>query len=170
VLGRRAYRWALLFLPLSAGMCYAQRQMFAASPHLELPFVATDNRWLEAFAWIRQNVPVDALFAVDPHYETLTDEDYHGFRALTERNVLADWEKDGGMACRVPRLAPRWLKEVTALKGWRSFQPADFQRLKNEFGVGWIVLSRADAQYPVTETNDKTCPFQNQEVKVCRLY
>ncbi len=44
-------------------------------------------------------------------------------------------------------LAPRWLREVTALNGWRNFQPADFERLKNEFGVTWIVLSRADALY-----------------------
>jgi len=170
VLNRRVYRWLLLFLPLSAGMFYAQRQMYPASPHLELPFVATGNGWLQAFAWIRQNTPVDTVFALDPHYETLPDEDYHGFRALAERSVLADYEKDGGMACRVPRLAPRWLKEVTALNGWRNFQPADFQRLRDDYGVAWVVLSRAYAQYPVSDTNDMTCPYQNQEVKVCRLY
>ena len=170
VLNRRVYRWLLLFFPLSAGMFYAQRQMYPASPHLELPFVATDNGWLQAFAWIRQNTPVDTVFALDPHYETLPGEDYHGFRALAERSVLADYEKDGGMACRVPRLAPRWLKEVRALNGWRNFQPADFQRLRDDYGVAWVVLSRAYAQYPVSDTNDMTCPYQNQEVKVCRLY
>ena len=31
-------------------------------------------------------------------------EDSHGFRALAERSALADYEKDGGMAARVPRL------------------------------------------------------------------
>jgi len=170
VLGRRVYRWVLLFLPLSAGMFFAQRQLYSASRHLELPFVAPHNGWLQAFAWIRQNTPVDTLFAVDPHYETLPDEDYHGFRALAERSVLADYEKDGGMACRVPHLAPRWLKEVTALNGWHNFQPTDFQRLKNDFGVNSVVLSRADAQYSVSDPNDMTCPYRNQEVKVCRLY
>ena len=53
------------------------------------------NAWLQAFAWIRQNTPVDGLFALDPHYMTLPGEDYHGFRALAERSVLADYEKDG---------------------------------------------------------------------------
>jgi hypothetical protein len=170
LLGRRIYRWALLFVPLSAGMFYAQCQMYPASPHLELPFVESHNGWLQAFAWIHQNTPVDSVFAIDPHYGTLPDEDYHGFRALAERSVLADYEKDGGMACRVPRLAPRWLKEVTALDGWQQFQPADFERLKQDFGVTWVVLSRADAMYALNDPKGLTCPYENQEVKVCRLY
>ena len=169
LLSRRFYRWLLLFLPLSAGMFYAQRRMLPASLHLELPLVATGNGWLQAFAWISRNTPVDAVFAVDPHYETLPEEDYHGFRALAERSVLADYEKDGGMACRVPRLAPRWLREVTALNGWRNFQPTDFQRLKHDFGVQWVVLSRATHNTRL-HPDDITCPYQNQEVTVCRLY
>jgi hypothetical protein len=170
VLRRSVYRWVLLFAPLSAGMFYAQRQLYPASPHLELPFVASNNGWLQAFTWIRQNTPVNAVFAVDPHYETLPAEDYHGFRGLAERSVLADYEKDAGMVCRVPRLAPRWLKEVTALNGWRNFQPADFERLKNDFGVTWVVLSRADVQFTVADPKDMSCPYANREVKVCRLY
>jgi len=169
ILGNKVYRWLLLFVLLSAGMFYAQRQMYPASAHLELPGIAPRNPWLQAFAWIRQNTPVDSRFALDPHYATLPGEDYHGFRALAERSVLADYEKDGGMAARVPRLAPRWLKEVAAQNGWRNFQPADFQRLSNDFGVTWVVLSRADAQY-VRNANDMACPYQNQDVKVCRLY
>jgi len=170
VLGRRVYRWALLFLPLSAGMFYAQRQMYSSSRHVELPFVASDNGWLQAFAWIRQSTPVDARFAIDPHYETLEREDYHGFRALAERSVLADYEKDGGMACRVPRLAPRWLKEVTAGSGWRNFQVQDFERLKSEFGVNWIILSRTDKLFSAGQAGFMTCPYENQQVRVCRLY
>lgn len=169
LLRRRVYRWLFLFVPLSAGMFYAQRQMYPASPHLELPFVESHNGWLQAFAWIRQNTPVGAVFAVDPHYGTLPGEDYHGFRALAERGVLADVEKDGGMACRVPRLAPRWLKEVTALNGWQHFQPPDFERLKENFGVTWVVLSRTDAMYFIAQSNAMTCPYENQQVKVCRL-
>jgi hypothetical protein len=180
VLRGRAHRWILFFVPLSAGMLYAQRQMYPASPHLELPFVSSNDPWLQAFAWIRLNTPVDSVFAEDPHYETLPAEDSHGFRGLAERSVLADYEKDGGMACRVPRLAPRWFKEVTALNGWRNFQPADFKRLKNDFGVTWIVLSRADAQFNIPNPKDMdpkdmgsggiSCPYANPEVKVCRLY
>ena len=119
---------------------------------------------------VRQNTPVDALFALDPHYETLPDEDYHGFRALAERSALADYEKDGGMAARVPRLAPRWLSEVTALNGWRHFQPADFTRLKNDFGVTWIVLSRDDVLFSAPPSDALACPYSNEQLRVCRLY
>jgi len=174
VLDRKLYRWLLLFLPLSAGMFYAQCQMYPASAHLELPAIAPKNAWLQAFTWIRQNTPVDSLFALDPHYVTLPGEDYHGFRALTERSVLADYEKDGGMAARVPRLAPRWLKEVDAQSGWQNFHHADFQRLKKEFGVTWVVVSRHDASQAHADKDQPglamTCPYQNDQLEVCRLY
>lgn len=169
VLDRRVYRWALLFVPLGAGMFYAQREMYPASPHLELPFVHPQDGWLAAFAWIRQNTPADDLFAIDPHYETLPGEDQHGFRALAERSVLADYEKDAGMAARVPSLGPRWLKEVTALNGWRNFGPADFDRLNREFGVTWFVFSRGDAQFSFTQPDHVSCLYRNDDVTVCRL-
>ena len=173
VLGRRLHRWLLLFLPLGAVMYSAQRQLYPASAHLELPTVAPRNAWLQAFAWIRENTPTDSLFALDPHYTTLPGEDYHAFRALAERSALADYDKDGGMAARVPRLAPRWLKEVTALNGWRSFEVPDFEHLQKEFGINWFVFSRTDKLGP--EATDHAppgmlCPYENQQVRVCRLY
>src|SRR5258708_7262891 len=174
VLDRTIYRWLLLVLPVSAGMFYAQRQMYPASAHLELPGMAPQNAWLEAFAWIRQNTPVDSLFALDPHYVTLTGEDYHGFRALAERSVLADYDKDGGMAARVPRLAPRWVKEVKAQSGWQNFHVADFQRLKKEFGVTWVIVSRDEARQAESDRaqagSPMTCPYENELLEVCRLY
>lgn len=170
LLRRRVYRWALLFVPLSAGMLYAQLRMYPASPHLELPFVEQKNQWVQAFEWICQNTPVDALFAIDPHYEEATGEDQHGFRALAERSVLADYEKDGGMAARVPTIAPRWLKEVTAINGWRNFGLKDFGRLKHDFGVTWVVLSREDAEFQNAPSDAMNCPYENQSARVCRLY
>jgi Dolichyl-phosphate-mannose-protein mannosyltransferase len=166
---RRVYAWLLLFVPLGTGMLYAQRQMYSASPHFEVPWRRSTNAWVQAFAWIRNNTPEDALFAIDPHYETLPREDQHGFRALAERSVLADYEKDAGMAARVPSLAPRWLREVKALDGWRTFQLRDFARLQKDFGVNWIVLSRADKEYSVQDSVTLTCAYENDEVKVCRL-
>jgi len=165
VLQRHVYRWLLLFVPLGAGMFYAQRQMFPATEHLELPGCASRNAWLQAFAWIRENTPVDSRFALDPQYVELPGEDYHGFRALAERSALADYVKDGGMAARVPPLAPRWLLEVNAQTGWRNFQASDFERLKNEFGVDWVIVSRTQEQ-----SSGLACPCQNQQVAVCRLY
>jgi hypothetical protein len=170
IINSKIYRWLLLFIPLSGGMYYAQRQMYPASPHLELPGVASRNPWLQAFAWIRQNTPVDSLFALDPHYTKLPGEDYHGFRALAERSVLADYEKDGGMAARVPRLAPRWLNEVNAQSNWQDFQLADFKRLKKDFGVTWIIVPRPDPHLVGNDQKEMTCPYWNDHLQVCRLY
>ena len=167
LLNRHFYRWLLLFVPLSAGMFYAQRQMFPATEHIEWPGATSQNAWLQAFMWTRQNTPEDALFALDPHYVALPGEDYHGFRALAERSVLADYDKDAGMAARVPRLAPRWLQEATAQSGWKNFQAADFQRLKNEFGVNWVIV--APSAFPGAPAV-MTCPYSNRQLEVCRLY
>lgn len=162
VLGKRVYRWLLLFVPLSLGMFYAQRQMYPSTAHLELPGAPPSNDWVAAFDWVRGNTPTDSLFALDPYYMELPGEDYHGFRALAERSALADVVKDGGMAARVPRLAPRWLREVEATRGWRNFRAADFQSLKNSFGVNWVVLAQSSVA-------GMTCPYQNHSVSVCRL-
>lgn len=154
-------------------MFYAQHQMYPATEHMEWPGAESKNAWLQAFAWIRQNTPTDAQFALDPHYMQLPGEDYHGFRALAERSTLADYDKDGGMVARVPRLAPRWLKEVTAQDGWRNFGPEDFQRLRRDFGVNWIILSSADKMgedEPLPSGAGISCPYQNHQLRVCRLY
>ncbi len=172
VLRTHAYRWAILFIPLAAGMFYSQRQLYPASAHIEWPGAAPRNPWLQAFDWIRANTPVDALFAIGPHYMLEPNEDFHGFRALAERSSLADYDKDGGMAARVPSLAPRGLKEVNAQTGWHNFQPQDFARLKNDFGVTWIVLSSRDAQFASAKNDlnpSMTCPYK-KELLVCRLY
>ena len=162
VLQRHRLRWLLLFVPLAGGMFYAQRRMYPSTAHLELPGTASGNDWAEAFRWIRRNTPVDSQFALDPRYMELPGEDYHGFRALAERSVLADEVKDAGMAARVPRLAPRWLREVEAQRGWRSFQRPDFLRLKAEFGVDWVVLE-------VPGVDGLSCLYRNLQVMVCRV-
>jgi hypothetical protein len=162
ILGRHVYRWLLLFVPLGFGMFYAQRQLYAASAHLEVPGAASRNDWVDAFAWVRHNTPPDSLFALDSRYMELPGEDFHSFRALAERSALADFVKDGGMAARVPELAPRWLKEVHAADGWRNFQAADFRKLKQTFGVNWVVLARPGPA-------GLECPYQNRSVLVCRV-
>ena len=197
ILGKHAYRWLLFFLPLSAGMFYAQRQMYPSTAHLELPGRAPSNDYLQAFAWIHgttsrgttsrgttirgttsrgstiiggkphENTPTDALFALDPYYMQQPGEDFHGFRALAERSALADMVKDPGMVARVPTLAERWQQEVSATKNWQNFQPTDFQSLKNSLGVSWVVLAKSSAASE--SATNMFCPYQNQTVKVCRI-
>jgi len=155
-------RWVLVFVPLALGMFFAQRDTYSASAHLECPGLAPRNPWLEAFAWIRENTPPDAYFAAGPNYMRRPGNDYHSFRALAERSVLADMAKDSAVATQVPRLAPRWREEVEAQKGWEQFTPADFERLKSRFGVDWVLVER-----PGGEGLD--CPHEGSLLRVCKI-
>ena len=162
ILGRHAYRWLLLFVPLGLGMFWTQRQTFPATRHVEWPGAKPRNAWVQAFQWIRQNTPSDSLFALDPYYMELPGEDFHSFRALAESSALADYGKDASVATQVPSLAARWKKEVDAQQGWSNFQAGDFQRLQRSFGVNWVVLAQPGVQ-------GMDCPYQNSRVLVCRL-
>ena len=97
---------------------------------------------------------MDTQFALDPRYMELPGEDYHGFRALAERSVLADEVKDGGMA--VASTEPR--AALAARSGsatWLAdFQRPDFQRLKAQFGVDLVVLK-------APRVEGLPCPYQN---------
>jgi hypothetical protein len=156
------WRWVALFLPLALGMFVAQRQLFAGTEHIELPGVASQNPWLRAFAWVRENTPTDAYFALDPYYMQLPGEDYHSFRALAERSELADAVKDAAVATQVPDLAPLWEQQTQAVAGWRHFQKQDFLRLQQEFGVDWIVVQGGGVE-------GLECPYKNDAVAVCKL-
>jgi len=98
-----------------------------------------------------------------------------GKEEIADRNAGVEHHmgQDGGMAARVPRLAPRWLQEVNAQTGWQNFQAVDFERLKDEFGVTWVILSRGRLE--TLDQNHSTkltisCPYQNELLQVCRLY
>lgn len=162
ILKASAVRWAGFLVVACFGMFTSQRALFAASPHLELPRVRSANPWLEAFAWIRGNTPVDAYFAVDPNYLAAPGEDYHSFRALAERSQLADMIKDTSVVTQVPELGSRWEKQTNATAGWQHFKLADFQRLKTEFGVDWALVS-----FPAPAGLD--CKWHNARLAVCRI-
>lgn len=162
VLKGHVWRWAVLFIPICAGMFYAQRQLFPATFHLELPGRATENPWLDAFLWIRHNTPVDAYFALNPEHMRLSGEDQHGFRAVAERSMLADAVKDSGAVTMFPALAQEWETQVQAQKGWDHFGRSDFERLRNQFGVTWVAVNRGQAA-------GLDCQYQNSLLSVCRV-
>ena len=164
VLRRSAVRWLLLFIPLSLAHFYGQRQLYAASPHIELPGVAARNPWLQAYSWVRQNTPVDAYFAIDPYYMDSPVVDQHGFRALAERSVMADYVKDSGVVLLFPAIADRWHNEVRARRNWKDFRRADFEKLHQDFGVDWVLISASQPG-----AGDLVCPYANQAVRVCRV-
>jgi hypothetical protein len=162
ILQRRLWRWAALFVPLCTGMFVAQRSLFSASPHIEWSLGAEGNRWAQAFGWIRQNTPTDAIFALDPEHMRISGEDAHGFRAIAQRSMLADAIKDSGAVTMFPPLAEEWFSQVQAQSGWKHFQMQDFRRLRANYGVNWIVVQKPEGA-------GLNCPYDNASVSVCRL-
>ncbi len=162
-----AWRGALLVVPLCAltalcgGMWYAQRQLFPATRHLELPGLAPQNHWVQTFDWIRDHTPVDAYFALNPRFMALPGEDHHGFRAIAWRSRMADDVKDSGVASMFPQVSEEWAAQVDALKGWDGFTREDFLRLHQRYGVDWVVT-----RHPVPGL---TCPYENGDLSVCRI-
>ena len=157
----RPLRWAVLFVPLAAGMVAVDRATYPASPHIEWPGAAGRNNWLSAFLWIRTHTPKDAVFALDPVYMSARGEDAHGFRAVAERSVLADAVKDSGAVSLFPSLAAEWSREVAATTGLNSFTLSDYRALAARYPVNWILSDHAPAGL--------TCPYASDAVTVCHL-
>jgi len=162
LLRARIWRWLVLFVPLSFGMYFAQRQLFPATAHIEWPSAPPRNLWAQAFDWIRENTPTDAFFALNPNHMALAGEDENGFRARAQRSMLADAVKDKGAASAFPPLATDWMEQVEDQKNWKDFGKEDYQRLRKKYGINWVVLDQ-----PASVGFD--CPYQNAAVKVCRL-
>jgi hypothetical protein len=162
ILRDSAWRWALFLLLTNGSMFASQRALYSSSEHLEVPGRQTSNPWVQSFAWIRQNTPTSAYFAMDPNYLAAPGEDYHSFRALAERSQLADAIKDTSVVTQVPELGPVWQRQVDAAHGWNTFQLNDFERLKSDFGVDWVLVS-----HPPPAGLD--CKWHNNTVSVCQI-
>lgn len=162
LLKERIWRWAVLFIPLSCGMAYAQHETTPNSAHFEIPGFGSKNQWVLAFEWIRDNTPEDAYFALNPRHMALPGEDQQGFRAIAQRSMLADSVKDSGAASMFPPLAKPWKEQVTAQKDWTHLTRADLLRLKQLYGVNWVVLEQPGLP-------GLSCPYQNPTLQVCRL-
>jgi hypothetical protein len=156
------WRWAVFLVVMNAAMFAPQRLLFAENDHLELPGRSTGNPWLQAFDWIRRNTPVNAYFALDPNYFIAPGENYHSFRALAERSQLADGIKDTAVVTQVPELGPEWARELKAQAGWKNFQLADYERLKSEFGVDWVLVYNPAAP-------GLRCEWHNSLLSVCAV-
>ena len=162
VLKNRFWRWLVIFTAICAGMFVAQRTLFPESAHVEWPGAAARNQWVQAFEWVRDNTPDNALFALDPYYLAIPGEDHNGFRAVARRSRLADVIKDSGAVSMFPQLADEWLTQTQDQKNWKSFQLRDFERLQQTYRVNWVLLQPPGV-------GGLQCPFHNQAVMVCRL-
>jgi hypothetical protein len=162
VLRAKAWRWLVLFLPIACTMFYVQRDSFKYSDHIEWPGGTPKNPWAKAFLWCSSYTPKDAIFAIDPNYMRLPEEDDYGLRALAKRSVLADNKKDPGAATVFPDLAPVWREQVNAQRGIERFTLDQFRQLRTRYGVSWTVL-------PVTATVPLECPYRNEAAQVCKV-
>lgn len=162
VLKERLWRWLVLVVPLFVGMFVVQRSLFPKSAHLEWPDAAPRNPWAQAFVWIRENTPTDAVFALDPGYMHIAGEDEIGFRCMAQRSRLADAVKDNGVVSMFPDLAGEWWTQVQAQSPWRNFKAANFVQLRRNAGVSWVVLEQPGVA-------GMMCPYQNKTVEVCQL-
>ncbi len=162
LLKTHVWRWAVYLLVFNGSMFLVQREFIDGGAHIELPGAWSANPWLQAFDWVRQNTPTDAYFALDPRYLAEPGEGYHNFRALAERSQLADGIKDTAVVMQVPSLGPMWHEQELAQAGWAHFELADFERLKQRFGVDWVLVS-----YP--QQAGLNCHWHNDVLTVCRI-
>lgn len=161
-LKEKVWRWLLLFVPICIGMYAADRALYPASDHLELSARSSRNNWVQAFAWAREHTPQDAVFALPPQYMRIRGEDTHGFRAIAERSMTADWVKDSGVASVFPQMAPEWSREQAFTRGWEHWSAPQFQALAENSPVSWVVVE-------AKQQGGLTCPYRNPAVAVCRL-
>jgi len=164
LLRRSVLRWSATMLLLGGTMFCAERTAFPNSNHLELPWIAPHNQWVQAFQWIRANTPKDALFALNADYINSPGEDAQCFRAISQRSALADYSKDGGEASIAPELTAEWVSGQAAQNHLNAPATTDSERIPAllPLGVTWLVL-HADA------STRFDCPYSNSAVKVCKL-
>lgn len=162
LLKRAAWRWAVLICLLSATLYAVQRQAYPASNQIEWPWAKPSNPWTQAFLWIRNNTPQNALIATDADYIQANGEDAQGMRAITERSSLADFSKDGGTAAIFPALSDDWMRQHLADTNLSHISDAERLRQLAAYPVTWLLLqTKAPTALP--------CPYQNSLVKVCQL-
>lgn len=162
VLGSTLSHWVAAAIFLAAPLYAASRIATPNSRHIELPGQPPRNAWVQAFLWIRDHTPADALFALPPDYVGLPGEDAQCFRPIAQRSALADYSKDGGEASIAPQLTTAWFQDQAAEA---DLLTATDQRRRAELlplGVTWVVL-------PGTTRTSLPCPYRSSSVAVCRL-
>ena len=166
LLGRLAQRRlgiaACIYLAVLLAMFAGQRLTYPASNPIEWPGLKPRNQWQQAFLWIRDHTPKNAVFALDSDYIESRGEDAQGFRATAERSSIADWYKDGGIAAIFPAAQELWWRQVQATENLNRATDAEREARLLPIGASWIVL-------PAGATTRLLCPYANGAVKVCRL-
>jgi hypothetical protein len=150
-----------IFALLFTGMFAAQRFTWSGSNRVEWPGSHPSNPYQQAFLWIRDNTPRDAVFAFNPQLVYLPHEDEQGFRAIAQRDHLAD-DKDAGIVAVRPQLAGRWALQRNADLNVNRMTDPERVAVLPSLGATWLLLPpKADTAFP--------CPWSNEVVKICQM-
>lgn len=162
LLKRSAQRHAAFLVALGGAMAFAQYRIYPHSAHLEYPWAAPANPWVQSFIWIRDHTAPDAVVALDSHYIAAADEDSQNFRAIAQRSSLADYSKDGGIAAITPELTAEWSEGEAVQQGLdRGVDLQELARLQAH-SVSWFVV-------PSSTPVAIPCAWSNYAVKVCAV-
>lgn len=152
---------AALLVALFAAMFLVEQLDWPGGRRMELPGLAPTSPYTQAFLWIRTHTPPNAVFAFNPRLVYLPGEDEQGFRAISDRDQLAD-DKDAGVAAVIPSLAPRWAAQRNAEISVDRMSDAERRATLTPLGATWLLL-------PPTAATTLPCPYRNSAVEVCRL-
>jgi len=152
--------WALVIL-LFAGMYVSQRLSWPGSQHVEWPGWVGVNPYQQAFLWIRDHTPRGAVFAFNPRLVYMPGEDEQSFRAIAERDHLAD-DKDAGVVAVAPGLADRWAAQRNAESGVDAMTDTERIAALAPYGVNWLLLG------PGARTQFR-CPYRSGVAMICEM-
>jgi len=69
-----------------------------------------------------------------------------------------------------PPLSVRWAEQIADQKNFRQLGTEDFERLRQKYGVSWVVLEQPTPDKNISAvTAGLECPYQNSAVRVCKL-
>jgi hypothetical protein len=152
---------AAIFSIIFVIMFAAQRAQWPGSAHIDWPGAQPANPFQQSYLWIRTHTPVNAVFALDPQFVYQPGENEQGFRAIAERDHLAD-DKDAGVVAVQPRLANRWAAQRNATVNINRESDAARRAALAPVGATWLLL-------PPTAETALPCPWRNSAIQICQL-
>jgi hypothetical protein len=106
--------------------------------------------WIDVGSWARTKTDVGSVFFVPPDV-------YGGFRALSQRSIVVDWQ-DGTLSVYSEPFALEWWGRMAELQGYASFDATRFTALAKKYDANFVVTRHAQRLplHPVFETSSLT--------------
>jgi hypothetical protein len=161
LLARSRAATVALFALLFTGMFLAEPRTCPDCQRVEWPGTQPTNPYRQAFLWIRNHTPRNAVFAFDPQLVYQPNEDEQGFRAIADRDHLAD-DKDAGIAAVLPHLATRWAAQRNPEFAVDTMSDDQRRAVLIPLGATWLLL-------PPAAPTALPCPWRNSVAQICRL-